>query len=148
MKKQQIFFGILVLSSFLLTNCKSTTNEEEQENEVTQGWEKVMAVHDEIMPITMKFPPMKEELIAIADTAKTPELVEKIKGQITDIDNAYNAMYDWMEDATPIGQALEKMETKDGLKRLVDEEARINQVKIETNQTFEKATKLLEELKK
>jgi hypothetical protein len=53
-----------------------------------------------------------------------------------------------MEDATPIGQALEKMETKAGLKRLVDEEARINQVKMETNQAFENATKLLEELKK
>jgi hypothetical protein len=148
MKKKQIFFGILVLSSFLFTNCKSTTNEKEQENEVAQGWEKVMAVHDEIMPITMKFPPMKDELTAIADTTTTPEIVEKIKGQITDIDNAYHAMYDWMEDATPIGQALEKMETKAGLKRLVDEEARINQVKMETNQAFENATKLLEELKK
>lgn len=146
MKKQQIFLGILVLSSLLLTNCKST--ETEETNEVAEGWEKVMSVHDEIMPITMKFPPLKEELTAAADTTKSPELVEKIKGQITEIDNAYNAMYDWMETATPTGHALEKMEKVAALKRLVDEEAKINQVKIATNEAFENAQKLLDELKK
>jgi hypothetical protein len=146
MKKLQIFLGILVLSSLLLTNCKSSKTEET--NEVAEGWEKVMSVHDEIMPITMKFPPLKDTLTAAADTAQSPELVEKIKGQITEIDNAYNAMYDWMETATPTGQALEKMEKAAGLKRLVDEEAKINQVKKATNEAFENATKLLDELKK
>jgi hypothetical protein len=146
MKKQQIFLGILVLSSLLLTNCKSA--ETEETNEVAEGWEKVMSVHDEIMPITMKFPPLKEELTAAADATQASELVEKIKGQITEIDNAYNAMYDWMEDATPTGQALEKMKKAAALKRLVDEEAKINQIKTATNEAFENTTKLLNELKK
>lgn len=144
MKKLQIFLGILALSSLWLTNCKSS--ESEETSEVTEAWEKVMAVHDEIMPITMKFPPLKDTLSAIADTAKTPELVEKIKGQITEIDNAYNAMYDWMESATPTGQALENMEKTAALKRLVDEKAKINQIKKETNEAFDNATKLLDEL--
>lgn len=146
MKKLQIFLGILVLSSLLLTNCKP--KETEETNEIAEGWEKVMSVHDEIMPITMKFPPLKDTLTAVADTTKAPELVEKIKGQITEIDNAYNAMYDWMETATPTGQALEKMEKAAALKRLIDEEAKINQVKKATNEAFENTTKLLEELKK
>ena len=139
MKKQYIFWGVLILSSFLFTNCQ---------DKVMQGWEKVMAVHDEIMPITMKFPPMKEELTALANNEANAEQAENIKAHISDIQEAYNAMYKWMEDANGIKKELQEMEKEAALKQLVDEAARINQVKVSTNSAFENATKLLEELEK
>ncbi|MFT6937800.1 MAG: hypothetical protein ACJA1N_002104 [Saprospiraceae bacterium] len=156
MKKQLSILLILVLNSFVFTNCKSTTEETTQEtiqetteeDEVIQSWKKVMAVHDDIMPITMKFPPMKEKLIALADSESNSAQVEKIKAQITDIQEAYDAMYKWMAEANSIKKGLQEIKKEAALRQLVDEAARINQVKISTENAFKNATKMLEELNK
>lgn len=144
MKIKSSILVVLALGIFLLNSCKSSETETEQD-EVTTGWDEVMAVHDEIMPLTMKLPPLWEQLDSLKDNVDNTE-VEIIKQQITDLQDAHKAMYSWMDDANSIQKALKSKETAAALQQLVDEKARINQVKTDTDTAFENATALIKKL--
>ena len=64
---------IAVLSVLVFANCQTTKNEKtdsivEENPAVKEGWDTIMAVHDEIMPISIKLPAMWEALDSLAST--------------------------------------------------------------------------------
>lgn len=138
---------IAVLSVLVFANCQTTKNEKtdsivEENPAVKEGWDTIMAVHDEIMPISMKLPPMWEALDSLASTVDEATATEIIETVIT-LKKVHKDMYDWMGDANLIRVKLEKAK-EEALSAIIAEETdRITQIKEETNTIYEIAQKLL-----
>ncbi len=138
-----ILVALAVGSLIVFTNCKSTTSEEATVNPVETGWASVMSVHDEIMLTTLMLPPVWEKLDTLKDNIKDTEQVEIIKQQVANLEAAHKAMYDWMEAANGIETNLMAMEEAAALKQLIDEKARIERIKKDTDTAYKNATELL-----
>lgn len=140
---------ILVVSLFVFANCQTSeegTQEEQQiqqENTAVQeGWEAIMVVHDEIMPISMKLPPMWEALDTLKNTVDEATATA-MKENATTLQKVHKDMYDWMDESGAIRERLDNA-AADELNTFIEEEKlRISQIKEETVAAYETAQELL-----
>ena len=141
MKLKTLFIAALSLLAF--ANCESSEGEQsEQETQkntvLEEGWEAIMEVHDEIMPISMKLPPIWEELDSLKDIAEEEQAIA-IKENITTLQKVHKDMYDWMDASGAIRERLDNA-AADQLNTIIEEEKlRIAQIKEETNAAYEAA---------
>lgn len=136
---------IATLSLLAFANCQSSegeTSEQPETSVVEEGWDKIMEIHDEIMPISMKLPPIWEQLDTLKNTADESQ-AEAMKESITILQKVHKDMYDWMADSGAIKESLESA-ADDKLNMVIEEEKlRIAQIKKETNIAYEAVQELL-----
>ena len=137
----------VAVSVLTYTNCQTSDDVKSestlQENTAIQeSWEEIMAVHDEIMPISMKLPPIWEEIDTILNDVNEAEAIE-LKALSEELKKVHKDMYDWMEDARLIKERITNASESE-LEAVVEKEiSRIEKIKKETNEAFETANKRL-----
>lgn len=134
------FFAIL----FLSVSCKEEKKEETTSTE--NQMEKVMAIHDEVMPKMGQIGRLVGKLKSKIDTTATGMEYGKA---MKDLQDANTSMMDWMQgfgdrfDSDEIMNGKELTPEKQEL--LNEEEEKINVVKEKINSSIEKAEVLLSE---
>lgn len=86
--------SILMLSCFAILHCACNSNA--KDSELAKLEEKVMEVHDEVMPEIKHMTKLEKQLKEI-DTEDVQEK-EKIKAMIFDLVEADSLMWDWMHN--------------------------------------------------
>ncbi|MBO0321274.1 hypothetical protein J0X14_03120 [Muricauda sp. CAU 1633] len=125
---------------FLGFSCK----EEKKAPEGPTQMEKVMAIHDEVMPKMGKLGKLVGELKAKVDTT---EMGQQYETAMKDLQEANSAMMDWMRD---FGDKFDSDEilngkelTEEKQQWLDEEEEKVKVVKEKINGSIERAEKLL-----
>lgn len=138
MKKAFFILSCAVL--FLSFSCK----EEKKTTEGPTQMEKVMAIHDEVMPKMGTIGKLVGELKAKVDTTETGQQYEVA---MKDLQDAHKTMMDWMKDfgdrfnSDEILNGKELSEEK--LQWLDEEEEKVKMVKEKINGSIERAQTLL-----
>ncbi len=139
MKSKLSLLLIVLLNSFLLTNCTSEDIKARYSNEV-------MNVHNEIMPLTMKIPPLKEDLEKLK--AEISEMEMPIDEALSNLQEAYDAMYQWMDNSGKVQSELYKLEGEAANERLEKERNFILYIQEFTEKAMEEGNALKEKLTK
>lgn len=137
MKKAIILLAVLIVA---VTSCKNTENETK---ELTR-MERVIAVHDEVMP---KMGTIGRLISQLEPKVDSTEIGMQYKAAKNDLEAAHNYMMDWMKgfgerfdgDEILEGKALSK--EKEIL--LIEEEKKVNTMKDMINNSIAKAEALL-----
>ena len=132
---------LIVLSITLFISCK----DEKKTQEGPTQMEKVMIIHDEVMPKMGALSKLVAELKAKVDTTKAGQEYE---AAMKDLQKANESMMDWMMgfgDRFDSDEILHGKELTDQKKEwLNEEEVKVNALKEQINQSIEKAEKLLD----
>ncbi|MEH6680703.1 MAG: hypothetical protein V7724_09160 [Sediminicola sp.] len=135
---------IMVLLSVLALTIGNGCKDEKKEGSGPSQMEKVMAVHDELMPKMGTISKLVAELNTKTDSTETGMAYEKAK---KDLQVAHQDMMDWMKD---IGDRFDYEEIMKGKelseekeKWLQEEELKIEDLKRKINSSIEKAEALL-----
>ena len=122
----------IIFTIILFTGC-GQSNTAEQAEETTAStedelYQKVMAIHDEVMPKMNDIYKLKKELEK--EIAESPDLVEErkqaIENRINQLNEASESMMQWMRDFDPESF---KQNEEEYLKYLNDELEKVNKVK-------------------
>ncbi len=139
------FLSLLVcIVLFFHTSCK----EEKKAPEGPTQMERVMAIHDEVMPEMGKLGKLVGELKSKVDTT---EVGQQYEAAMKDLQEAHVLMMDWMKEfgdrfnSDEILNGKELSEEKQ--KWLDEEEAKVQAVKEKINSSIEKAESLLAKTK-
>ncbi|TAI47877.1 hypothetical protein [Flagellimonas allohymeniacidonis] len=139
MKTRLLLFPSLVI--FLFFSCK-------QEKKTPEGptqMEKVMAIHDEVMPKMGKLGKLVGELKAKVDTTETGLQYE---AAMKDLQGANTAMMDWMMNFGDRFDSEEILEGKELTEQkqlwLDEEEEKVRALRDQINQSLENAEALLQ----
>jgi CHASE3 domain sensor protein len=129
------------MSAILLVSC------EEKPKETDVLYNKVMEVHDEIMPKMgdiMKLKKQLKEKLAELDTATDIDRakIDEIEQAIADLDNSHEEMMGWMRQ---FDRDFEGMVNEEILKYLNDQKGRIEKVGQVTNAALQNAQEQLAE---
>jgi paraquat-inducible protein B len=135
------FLSIFIMSAILLVAC------EEKPKETDVLYNKVMEVHDEIMPKMgdiMKLKKQLKEKLAELDTATEIDRakIDDIERAIADLDNSHEEMMGWMRQ---FDRDFEGMVNEEILKYLNDQKGRIEKVGQVTNAALQNAQEQLAE---
>jgi hypothetical protein len=135
------FLSIFIMSAILLVAC------EEKPKETDLLYNKVMEVHDEIMPKMgdiMKLKKQLKEKLAELDTATEIDRakIDEIERAIADLDNSHEEMMGWMRQ---FDRDFEGMVNEEILKYLNDQKGRIEKVGQVTNAALQNAQEQLAE---
>ncbi|MEM7484797.1 MAG: hypothetical protein AAF348_06270 [Bacteroidota bacterium] len=131
----------LVAFLFLIVGCKQGEKTPEESTQM----ERVMAIHDEVMPKMGKLGKLVGELKSKVDTTETGK---KYEAAMKDLQEANMAMMDWMKsigsrfDSDEILNGKELTEQKQ--KWLDEEEESVKALKEKINSSIERAEALLE----
>lgn len=120
----KLILSILFISSMVLVSC------EEKAKEPDLLYEKVMAVHDEIMPKMGDIMKLKKQLKEkVAELNASTEVdsvkISSLEMAIADLDNSHEEMMGWMRQ---FNRDYEGMVNEEILKYLNDQKARIEKV--------------------
>jgi len=134
MKKTTLLFTLLLLT--LSFSCK------DKKKEITQ-MDKVMAIHDEVMPKMNTINKLATELATIInkDTTNTPNNYKKAK---KDLENAHTSMMDWMTTFNTNEILDNKPLTPKKQEWLNEEEEKVEALRNQINTSIENAESLLE----
>ncbi|MER3375547.1 MAG: hypothetical protein RIM83_12990 [Allomuricauda sp.] len=137
--KKFIFLSVLVIST-TFSSCKEVKKAPEGPTQM----EKVMAIHDEVMPKMGTIGKLVGELKAKVDTT---EMGQKYEVAMKDLQEANTAMMDWMKD---FGDQFNSDEILNGKELseekqewLDEEEEKVKVVKEKINGSIERAQTLL-----
>ncbi|NJN42000.1 MAG: hypothetical protein HC811_07050 [Flammeovirgaceae bacterium] len=136
---------LLAMFVFLLASCGKTTesannddmngNEEDSSNQAL--YEKVMDIHDEVMPQMNDIYKLKKQLQEEITNSK--DMVEdrkkRLESLVFTLDSANNAMMDWMRKFEP----PDTLSVEDARAYLEDQMEKINGVKSAMLEAIEKA---------
>lgn len=136
-------FVLLALVCFLMASCK-----DEKKGGIKSSadqMKEVLAIHDEIMPKTVKFGSLVGQLSSMEDST---EMGLKYKHAREDLQAAHQSMMKWMQD---FGNKFDPDEILNGkelsgqkLKWLNEEEQEIKALQEEINKSLEQAEALLD----
>ncbi|WP_067036635.1 hypothetical protein [Allomuricauda sp. CP2A] len=137
--KKFIFLSVLIIST-TFSSCKEVKKAPEGPTQM----EKVMAIHDEVMPKMGTIGKLVGELKAKVDTT---EMGQKYEVAMKDLQEANTAMMDWMKD---FGDRFNSDEILNGKELseekqqwLDEEEEKVKVVKEKINGSIERAQTLL-----
>lgn len=139
MKINYGFFMALAVVLFL--SCK----EEEKKPETLTQMKEVMAIHDEVMPKMGTISKLVSELKPKVDSTETGMAYDKA---MKDLQAAHKSMMDWMKgfgdrftsDEILNGASLSEQKQE----WLNEEEMKVKELKLQINNSIDKAEKLLE----
>ncbi|MGX1928401.1 hypothetical protein [Flagellimonas sp. 2504JD4-2] len=137
---KKILSIIVTLVLFLSYSCKEKKKIEEGPSQMEQ----VMAIHDEVMPKMGKLGRLVGELKPKVDTT---EVGQKYSSAMKDLQDANNAMMDWMKN---FGDRFDPEEILDGKALteqkqlwLDEEEVKVKELQQQINSSIAKAEALL-----
>jgi len=142
---KKFFIPVLtIIASLLIFSCNQLSKEEQEFDALMQ---KVIDVHDEVMPKMGTMSSLIKDLESKIDTTAVGQSHAKAQKELKD---SYDFMMDWMEDFTskfPHGEEnkaddMEKFTAK--MKTLQEEEIEVNKLKDQINSSIDNAKKLLE----
>jgi hypothetical protein len=139
----KIFFSVfLIVSSILIVSCS-----EKQKEAKDELYDKVMAVHDEIMPKMgdiMKYKKQLQEKIDALSAAEevNSAKISELEQAIADLDNSHDEMMGWMRQ---FDNDFEGMVNEDIMKYLNDQMGKIKKVGEVTNAALQNAQQKLAE---
>lgn len=134
---------VILLAFFALAACK-----DEGKKKIDDLQDKVMAVHDEVMPKMGDLMKYKKQLKAKIDTLTSQGLEEneakiaQMEEAIMDLDNSHEQMMGWMREYNPDFEGMVKEEV---MEYLDDQMGKIENVGTMTNSAIKEAQKLLAE---
>jgi len=135
---------IIKYSAAILTICLLIISCKEEKKTEPSQMKKVMAIHDEVMPKMGTIGNLVGELSSKEDSTA---LGIKYLDARTDLQDAHKSMMDWMKnfgdrfDPDEILNGKELTEQKQHW--LDEEEVKVNALKVQINESIEKAQKLL-----
>ncbi len=125
----RIWIYFLALASTLaLSSCRNSQQETDQQ----QAWDKMMAIHDEIMPRMSEINAVGKAIQAAqADTTLDPEWSGAAEKALDDLAAADNAMWDWMDGISekPLPQLRKQMKHEEIMRFLEEQTTEIVKVK-------------------
>ncbi len=143
MMKHAKKFVFLVLVSFLFVSCKDEKNSDAKSS--TKQMKEVLAIHDELMPKTVKFGSLVGRLSSMEDST---EMGLKYKHAREDLQAAHESMMKWMQD---FGNKFDPDEILNGkelsdqkLIWLNEEEQKIKALQVQIEKSLGQAEALLE----
>ena len=141
MKKTYLLTATL-LTSLLLTNCQKSDNTEQ----VEQMTEKVLAIHDEVMPRMEEMMNLKSKVSARVDSlSKNATAKSQVEEGVTinkALTEADSLMSDWMYQYN--GDTLKGMEKTEAQAYLNAQMSKITVVKDKINASISRANKYLQ----
>ncbi|WP_299190085.1 hypothetical protein [uncultured Aquimarina sp.] len=143
MKTKNIYFIVLIAGLLSNIGCNELSKEEQEFDALMQ---KVIDVHDEVMPKMGSMGSLIKDLEPNIDTTSVGKSYEKAQ---KDLKDSYDFMMDWMSDFNskfPHGEEnttddMEKFTAK--MKLLKEEEIEVNKLKEQINLSIANAEKLL-----
>ncbi len=144
MKKTKFYIFLAIIGLVLNSSCNQLSPEEKEYDALMQ---KIIDVHDEVMPKMGEMSSLIKNLESKIDTSSVGQLHAKAQN---DLKGSYDFMMDWMSDFSakfPHNEKItsddkEKFTTK--MKLLKEEELEVNKLKKEINASIDQAKKLLE----
>ncbi|PHN03252.1 hypothetical protein [Flavilitoribacter nigricans] len=155
-------FALLVSVTFMACGNKATSNSEEttaaetsdsrfttdQLTSQQQTWDKVMAIHDEVMPKMGTMHQLTKSLKTQWESNESLDTATKddISIAIQELESADEGMWDWMHNLKQL-KPLQESEAHDAIiKYLKDQEQSIILVREEMNNSMAKADSILKAL--
>ena len=135
------FLPILLIAFAIVTGCG-----EKKEDAQKALLDKVMEVHDEVMPLMNDIMKYKKELNAkideLANSAKEDKeaKIAELKKAVEDLENSHEGMLDWMRQ---FNSNFEGKVEEEVMSYLNDQMSKIESVGKETNAALKKAEELL-----
>ncbi len=114
--------------------------------EEEQAWEKMMAIHDEVMPKMAEINRVGRELKAFAETINQKSQLEQINLAIKNLENASEGMMAWMGDLQKLEQLRAEKSHEAIMEYFNKETQAISNVKAEMLRSLEEGKALLAEL--
>ncbi len=139
MKKLPLLL-LLATTLFLACNNQPAANDSQPASSeaVTQAWDQMMVIHDEVMPEMSTMKKIEKRLKAMPQDSTTLQ-------SITDLKKAEKAMWDWMHGLTP-QKEVNKMSEAEALNYLKKSTDEISEVKRMMLESMEKGQKVLGEI--
>lgn len=135
---------IIVVLSLLALTVGNGCKEEKKEGDQSTQMEKVMAIHDELMPKMGTIGKLVGELNKKADSTETGMVYERAK---KDLQDAHQDMMDWMKEVGDRFDYEEIMKGKELSEQkqewLMEEERKVKALREKINNSIENAEKLL-----
>ena len=143
MKNNKYYLFTAILGLILIFSCAQLSQEERKYDALMQ---KIIDVHDEVMPKMGEISSLIKDLDNKIDTTSVGQSHQKAQNDLKD---SYDFMMDWMNDFSSkfphdeeiTNDDIEKFNTK--LKLLEEEEIKVNKLKNQINSSIDQAKKLL-----
>jgi hypothetical protein len=102
MNKMKRYFVIIAMM-VAVAACTNTQQKVKEEQKAPTLMDEVMALHDEVMPKMGKMMKVQKQLNLLADSIATVDLerAEQLRGLAQNLDDANEAMMDWMRNFNP-----------------------------------------------
>jgi lipoprotein NlpI len=102
MNKMKRYFVIIAMI-VAVAACTNTQQKVKEEQKAPTLMDEVMALHDEVMPKMGKMMKVQKQLNLLADSIATVDLerAEQLRGLAQNLDDANEAMMDWMRNFNP-----------------------------------------------
>lgn len=128
---------LLVIATLGLSSCENKLKKELDEQQ-----DRLMTLHDEVMPKSMRTDKLKADLQSFAQETEDDSIKNIILVTSMSLQKANDDMYMWMKNFGVAMNETPDLETK---KELYDElELEITRIKEETNEQIDTANKILE----
>ncbi|WP_459211784.1 PepSY-associated TM helix domain-containing protein [Aquimarina rhabdastrellae] len=140
--KSVINFLMISFFTISFTACNTLSKEEQQYDAIMQ---KVIDIHDEVMPKMGEVSSLIQKLEPKKDTTAQGKAYTAAQ---LDLKSAYDFMMDWMSDFStkfPHGEEVTTEAVPEKLKLLKEEEVEVLQVKEKINSSIKKAKELLQQ---
>jgi len=143
MKTNTLYITFAIIGLLFSVSCNQLSKEEQEFDAMMQ---RVIDVHDEVMPKMGTMSSLIKDLESKIDTTATGKSYEKAQKELKD---SYDFMMDWMSDFSnkfPHGEentAEDMTKFMEKMKVLQEEEIEVNQLKDQINSSIDTAKKLL-----
>lgn len=149
-------FSLFALVLALFAACgNSSSSNSEAGNQMTESqlrqqeemWDKVMAVHDEVMPLMSQVNEYSRNLKSNLKDNKVPEeMKEKTQNTINRLEEADEAMFSWMANVRQLDPLRDSLSHGQILEYLEDEMVAVNKVKLKILGSIESGKALVNQL--
>ena len=116
----------LFLATTLLLACNDSNSGDTQagtDNPVTQAWDQMMVIHDEVMPEISTLKKLEQGFRAMPKDSITNRT-------LASLNKAEKAMWDWMHNLTPLDQVnkMPEAEAMNYIKKKTEEISEVKQI--------------------
>lgn len=137
---RNLFLLLLLPVVFLLSCGEGPARAEDQ------AWDKMMEVHDEVMPEMAAMNRVGRELKSVSGDLDKKSELEKVNKAVKDLEAASEGMMEWMSSLQQLKQLRENMSHEEIMDYLQSETEAIARIKTDMLRSLEQGRALLEEL--
>lgn len=141
--RYSIYFAVLSLIVLMFSTCGPSGNKEAETDEI---YREVMEIHDEVMPKMQDIMNLKEKMRikidSMASSGVDQSAIDKMEKMITQLDEADEAMMNWMRNFNTDYEEMSKEEITNYLNEQKEE---ITEVKDQMQTAIKEAESMLAE---